>query len=42
MLPSYGGCKSWVELAEEIGVAGARPVLDDAEFAAKFARFQEP
>jgi hypothetical protein len=40
MLPSYGGCKSWIELEEEASTAGARPVLDDAGFSAKLERFQ--
>jgi hypothetical protein len=25
----YGGCKSWIDLAEPISLAGASPVLDD-------------
>ncbi len=33
MLPAYGGCKSWIETAEEIAVDGAEPVLTDDEFA---------
>lgn len=28
----YGGCKSWIELAEPVSVEGARPALDDASF----------
>lgn len=28
----YTGCKSWVELAEDVCTAGSRPVLCDAEF----------
>ena len=28
--PEYGGCKSWIDLAEPISIAGAVPVLDDA------------
>ncbi|CAN5269381.1 DUF1802 family protein [soil metagenome] len=28
----YGGCKSWIELAENVPTAGARPALDDAPF----------
>jgi hypothetical protein len=40
MLPEYGGCKSWVELAREISAEGARPVLDDEAFAEKLARFE--
>jgi hypothetical protein len=40
MLPSYGGCKSWIELEEEVGTMGTRAVLDDAAFSAKLERFQ--
>ena len=32
-LPSYGGCKSWVELQEEIPHQGSEPVLSDSAFA---------
>jgi len=31
-LESYAGCKSWLTLAEQVPLVGARPVLDDAEF----------
>jgi hypothetical protein len=40
MRDSYGGCKSWIELEEEIGIPGARPTLDDTAFAAKLEAFQ--
>ena len=30
--PSYAGCKSWVNLTEEIDIGGATPVLDDAAY----------
>lgn len=30
--PSYAGCKSWVNLTEEISTEGAVPVLDDKTF----------
>ena len=30
--PSYAGCKSWVNLTEEIDIGGASPVLDDAAY----------
>jgi hypothetical protein len=40
MLPAYGGCKSWIELAEEVGVTEARPVLEEGAFAAKLEQFQ--
>jgi hypothetical protein len=38
--PDYGGCKSWVELADDVSVAGASPVLRDANFARRLAAFQ--
>jgi len=41
MLDSYGGCKSWIELAGDIDPTGAQPVLDDAAFAAPLARFRK-
>ena len=28
----YGGCKSWIELAEPVSAGGSRPALPDAEF----------
>lgn len=28
----YGGCKSWIELAETVSTEGSRPALSDAEF----------
>lgn len=31
----YRGCKSWVDLGEEIPTQGARPILTDAEFEAQ-------
>lgn len=37
LLPAYGGCKSWIELAGEVAVSEAAPVLDDAAFAARLA-----
>ena len=39
MLPGYGGCKSWIETAEEIPTEGSVPVLDDVAFAARLAAF---
>ncbi len=35
MLPEYGGCKSWVTLAEALSTEGAVPVISDAEFEAR-------
>jgi hypothetical protein len=28
----YGGCRSWIDLAEPMAIDGAIPVLDDAEY----------
>ena len=28
----YGGCKSWIEVAEDVRIAGASPALDDGAF----------
>lgn len=39
--PSYAGCKSWVNLTEEIDAAGASPVLDEETFSARRARLLE-
>ncbi len=39
MLPAYGGCKSWVEVTEEIPTESAVPVMDDAAFAVRLAAF---
>jgi hypothetical protein len=41
MLPSYGGCKSWIELEEDVNVAGSVPVLNEAAFSAKLQIFQD-
>jgi hypothetical protein len=41
MRESYGGCKSWVQLAEDIETADAIPVLDETAFAARLRQFQE-
>lgn len=32
-LPEYGGCKSWIDLAEDICLEKSVPVLDDATYA---------
>lgn len=34
-LAAYGGCKSWIDLAEPIGLDDMTPVLGDAEYAAR-------
>jgi hypothetical protein len=36
----YAGCVSWVELDDDVDVAAARPVLDDASFDARLARLR--
>lgn len=40
MQPGYGGCKSWVELEQDLAVDGAQPVLNESEFAEKLSRYQ--
>jgi hypothetical protein len=39
MVPAYGGCKSWVELDQELSTAAAVPVLEEPLFAARLAAF---
>jgi len=41
MRPEYGGCKSWIELAQEISTEGAEPVLEEAVFAQKLQQFKQ-
>jgi hypothetical protein len=41
MLAAYGGCKSWIELAEDVPIEGAWPVVSDAGFAAELKHFQK-
>lgn len=38
--PRYAGCKSWVELDGPVSLAGATPVLDEAEFERRAAEVQ--
>jgi len=40
-LPSYGGCKSWIELEREIALDDSKPVLADELFTEKLAHFQK-
>ena len=46
MLPGYGGCKSWIELAVDVPIEGSRPVLSDAAWTAQMneidARLHRP
>lgn len=39
--PAYAGCKSWVPLERPIETAGARPVIDDAAYAARVDGIRE-
>jgi len=39
MLPDYGGCKSWIELEQDILTAGSLPVLTDSQFTGKLRNF---
>jgi hypothetical protein len=36
-LESYAGCKSWLTLAEQVPLEGARPVLEDPDFEKRMA-----
>ncbi len=38
--PEYGGCRSWVDLAEAIPTSGCRPVLSDMEFSRRAERIK--
>lgn len=38
MRTEYGGCKSWVELAEDVPTSGSHPVLPGPEFERRLAR----
>ena len=40
MLSVYGGCKSWVDLSNDLETGDSRPVLSDAEFSKKLQQFQ--
>jgi hypothetical protein len=41
MLAAYGGCKSWIELDQDISTNESAPVLGDAEFAGKLNQLRE-
>jgi hypothetical protein len=41
MRESYGGCKSWIELAEDISTVDAHAVLEENAFAAQLLRFHK-
>ena len=40
VLPSYGGCKSWIELEADLPAKEATPVLTDAQFTEKLEQFR--
>lgn len=40
MLPGYGGCKSWITLAEDIPIDAAQPVLPPDVFQARLKQFE--
>lgn len=37
VLPDYGGCKSWVELGQDVPLGNMTPALDDAAYEAQAA-----
>jgi hypothetical protein len=37
----YGGCRSWIDLAEPISIEGVVPVLDDAEYTKQAAEIRQ-
>ncbi len=39
--PHYRGCKSWVDLEEELALGALTPVLDDSRFAAQVRAIQD-
>lgn len=38
--PRYGGCKSWIDLAEQISLAGSLPVFTDRAYADQVAQIR--
>ena len=41
MRPEYGGCKSWIDLQDEVDGNGASPALSDDQFSLKLRAFRE-
>ena len=41
LLKRYGGCRSWVDLAEPLSTTGATPVLSEAAFAERVHEIRE-
>ena len=40
MLSAYEGCKSWIQVDQEVHTDGAKPVLDEIIFDARLTRFR--
>ena len=40
MRESYGGCKSWIELEQEISTEGAQPVVNEPQFEQRLKEFR--
>jgi hypothetical protein len=41
LLKRYGGCRSWVDLAEPLSTTGATPVLSEAAFAERLRQIRD-
>ncbi|HEV8718429.1 MAG TPA: DUF1802 family protein [Candidatus Binatia bacterium] len=41
LLKRYGGCRSWVDLAEPLSTAGATPVVSEAVFAERIRQMRD-
>lgn len=41
VVPAYGGCKSWIELEQDLPLGEATPVLDDALFGRRLEQFRQ-
>jgi hypothetical protein len=39
VIPEFGGCKSWIDLGQEIDTEGAQPVIDKESFNERLDRF---
>ncbi len=40
MQSQFGGCRSWIELGEDLSLQGAQPVLNDEAWAQQIAQFE--
>lgn len=41
MVPEYGGCRSWVEVAHPVMTAESVPVLEEGEFQRRMEKFRD-